>query len=192
MAKSKGQRRFRDRAHWRAWLAEHHAGETEIWVVHYKKHTGKPGLAYEDAVQEALCFGWIDGLLKRIDGEKHMIRYSPRRKNSVWSEPNKARVRKLIARGLMTEAGLAKIAEAKKNGQWQQAALREQGNTIPAELSQALAKNAKARRHFESLAPSYRKHFIGWIGSGKREETRRKRSAEAVELLAQGRRLGMK
>lgn len=192
MAHAIRQRRFRDRDHWRAWLAEHHATEVEIWVVHYKKRTGKPGLAYEDAVQEALCFGWIDGLLKRIDDEKHVIRYCPRRKNSVWSETNKARVKRLIAQGRMTDAGLAKVVEAQESGRWQQAALSQRTFAVPCELSEALAANDDARRYFEALAPSYRKQTIGWIASAKQEKTRRKRVAEVIGLFARGKRLGMK
>jgi len=192
MAKPTRQRAFKDRAQWRTWLAEHHASETEIWLVYYKKHTGKAGLVNADAVEEALCFGWIDGLLKRIDDEKYMVRFSPRHKNSVWSEVNKARVKKLIASGQMTEVGLAKVDAAKKSGQWDKATRREKDCALPPELKEALAANAKARQHFEALAPSYRKHFIWWIDSAKRDETRQKRTAEAIDLLSQGKKLGMK
>ena len=114
---------FASRDDWRAWLEENHATALEIWLVHYKKHTGKPGLTLEEAVEEALCFGWIDGVLKLIDDEKYALRFSPRKKGSVWSETNKRRVAKLIRQGHMTEAGLAKVREAKANGQWQAAAL---------------------------------------------------------------------
>src|SRR5512136_2082325 len=116
---------FISRDEWRAWLEENHATATEAWLVHNKKHTGKPGLALEEAVEEALCFGWIDGVLKPIDEEKYALRYSPRKKGSLWSETNKRRVRKLIKQGRMTEAGLAKVQEAKANGEWRAAALRE-------------------------------------------------------------------
>lgn len=192
MAKIGKQRCMRSRDQWRTWLAENHAVEKELWLVFYKKHTGKSGLIYEEAIEEALCFGWIDGILKRIDDEKHMIRFSPRRKNSIWSENNKTRVAKLIKQGRMAEAGLAKIKAAKENGQWDKATVREDPVHIPNELTEALAKNEKARRNFEKLAPSYRKHFIYWIDSAKRDETRRKRVNEAVGLLAHDKKLGMK
>ena len=185
------RRPMHDRGQWRTWLAEHHATKKEIWLIFYKKHVRKPGLAYEEAIEEALCFGWIDGPLKRIDDEKHTIRFSPRRKNSIWSERNKQRVHKMIEEGRMTEVGLAKVSEAKANGQWDKAAQREDVTRLPAELAAALAKDTQARRNFEGLAPTYRKQFIYWVASAKREETRRRRVAEAVELLAQDKRMGM-
>jgi len=176
---------------WRAWLEDNHAAAQEIWLVFHKKHTGKPGLAYDDAVEEALCFGWIDGILKRIDDKKHMNRFCPRRAGSIWSERNKERVRRMIEAGRMTEAGLAKIREAKANGQWDKAAERQDTTVVPAELTAALAKDERARRNFDKLAPSYRRQFIYWVGTAKRDETRRKRVAEAVKMIRENRRLGM-
>ena len=184
-------RSVRSRDQWRTWLAENHAAVEEIWLIFYKKHTGKPGLTYGEAVEEALCFGWIDGIVKRIDGEKHTIRFSPRRRNSIWSELNKQRVGRLIDAGRMTQAGLAKVNEAKANGQWDKAALREDTTLVPPELTAALAKDAKARLGFEKLAPCYRKQFIYWIGSAKRDETRCQRVAESVRLLSRDQRLGI-
>jgi uncharacterized protein YdeI (YjbR/CyaY-like superfamily) len=192
MSEMSRHRRLWDRACWRAWLAANHAIEKEIWLVFYKKRTGKPGLAYVDAVEEALCFGWIDGIVKRIDAEKHVIRFCPRRKNSIWSEQNKRRVRKLVKEGRMTEAGLTKVNEAKANGEWDKARLREDTTIVPAELTEALAGNEKARLSFESLAPSPRRLFIYWVASAKRDETRRKRIAETIDLLVDNRKLGMK
>jgi uncharacterized protein YdeI (YjbR/CyaY-like superfamily) len=186
------RRTMRDRDQWRAWLAENHATAAEICLVFYKKHVGKPGLTYIEALEEALCFGWIDGIVRRIDGEKHTIRFSPRRKNSIWSEQNKKRVGRLIEEGRMTEAGMVKVREAKANGQWDKAAQREDTTLVPPELTAALAKNAKARQSFEKLAPCYRRQFIYWIGIAKRDETRQKRVTEAVRLLAGNERLGIK
>jgi uncharacterized protein YdeI (YjbR/CyaY-like superfamily) len=182
---------FQGRKNWRAWLAAHHATAQEIWLVIHKKHAAKAGLTYVEALEEALCFGWIDGILKRIDDEKHTIRFTPRRKNSIWSEPNRKRVAKLIQEGRMTEAGLAKIEEAKANGQWEKAAVREDVTLVPPELTAALAGNARARENFEKLAPSYRKQFIYWIGTAKRDQTREKRIKTAIKLLMANRRLGM-
>jgi len=191
--KETGKRRhFDSRDHWRAWLTDHHATASEMWLVFYKKHTGKSGLTYVEAVEEALCFGWIDGILKRLDDEKHTVRFTPRRKNSIWSELNKKRVARLIEAGRMTEEGLAKVREARANGQWDKAAVREDPTLVPPQLTTALAQNAQARENFEKLAPSYRKQFIYWVGMAKREETRRQRVAEAVRLLARNERLGMK
>ena len=192
MAKISQQRAMRSRRQWRAWLQKNHASAKELWVVFYKKHTGKASVAYDEAVEEALCFGWIDGIIKRIDDEKHMRRFSPRRRNSVWSELNKERARRMIAEGRMTEAGLARVAEAKENGRWDSAAVLRPEPQVPPELKEALARNARARRHFENLAPSYRRHFIYWIATAKRDDTRRKRTAEAVELLVQNKKPGLK
>ena len=181
-----------DSRQWRAWLAENHATAKEIWLLFHKKHTGKPGLTYVEALEEALCFGWIDGILKRIDDEKHVIRFSRRRKNSIWSQQNKGRVRKLIEQGRMTEAGLARIKEAKANGQWAKAAEREDVTIIPAELTEALAEDEQARQHFERLAPSHRRQFIYWVATATRDETRRKRIAETIALLSRRKTLGLK
>jgi uncharacterized protein YdeI (YjbR/CyaY-like superfamily) len=185
-------RSMRNRRQWRAWLTKNHTTAQEMWLVIYKKHTGKPGLTYLEALEEALCFGWIDGILKRIDDEKHTIRFSPRKKDSIWSELNKKRVGRLIEEGRMTEAGLAKINQAKANGQWDKAAEREDVTIVPPELTAALTENAQARQDFEKLAPCYRKQFIYWVTIAKRDETRQKRVVEAVRLLADNRKLGMK
>jgi len=192
MAKVRDQRHFEGRDEWRMWLAENHATAKEIWLVFHKKHTCKAGLTYVEALEEALCFGWIDGILKRIDDEKHVIRFSPRRKNSIWSQQNKKRVRRLIREGRMTEAGLARVKEAKANGQWDKATLREDTTLVSPELMEALVKNEQARLNFEKLAPCYRKQFIYWISSAKRDSTREKRVVETVHLLSQNKRLGMK
>ncbi len=185
-------RDFASATEWRAWLADNHDTEREAWLVICKKHASRSGLTYIEALEEALCFGWIDGILQRLDDEKHLIRFSPRRKNSIWSEQNKKRVRRLMRAGRMTEFGLAKIKEAKANGQWDKAAQREDITLVPAELAAALAQNEQARRNFDMLAPSYRKQFLYWIGAAKRNETRAKRVAEAIGLLEHNRRLGMK
>ena len=176
---------FTNRDAWRAWLDAHHTTTNEVWLVHYKKHTGKPSLTLEEAVEEALCFGWIDGALKPIDDEKYALRYSPRKKGSVWSETNKRRVRKLINQGRMTEAGLAKVKEAKANGQWRAATLREDTTNIPDDLKKALKANRQTWRKFEGLAPSHRRQFVYWITSAKTGQTRQRRIQETVRLVAE-------
>lgn len=173
-------------------MAENHQDEEGLWLVFHKRHTGRSGLTYVEALEEALCFGWIDGIVKRIDDEKHMIRFSPRRKNSIWSEHNKRRVRRLIKEGRMTPAGLAKVTDAKANGQWAKAGVREDTTIVPDELTEALAGNEKARLNFENLAPSYRRQFIYWVAIAKREETRRKRIEETMDLLLRNKTLGLK
>ncbi len=183
---------FVNRDDWRLWLEENHAAQKEIWLVFYKKHTGKPSLSYDDAVEEALCFGWIDGIMKRIDDEKHAIRYSPRKNNSVWSKSNKKRVERMIKQGRMIEAGLAKVRTAKQSGEWQNATIREDLIEIPDDLIKALAANDSARKNFDHLAPSYKKQFIYWIMDAKREETHRKRIEETVRLAQENKKPGMK
>ena len=181
---------FTTRDAWRAWLEEHHAIAKVAWLLHYKKHTGMPGLALEDAVAEALCFGWIDGVLKPIDAEKYALRYSPRKSGSVWSETNKRRVRKLIKQGRMTEAGLARVREAKANGEWRAATLREDTSNIPDDLRQALKANPQARRSFDRLAPSHKRQYIYWITSAKTNTTRQRRIQKTVRLVAEDKELG--
>ena len=179
--KSPNQLCMTTREEWRTWLAENHASEKEVWLIHYKKHTGKPGITYEDAVEEALCFGWIDGLLRRLDDERYILRYSPRKKKSIWSELNKERAERMIDQGQMTEAGLAKISEAKKNGEW----YREIASEIPPDLKEALAAKKKALENFEGFSTSLQKRFIWWVDSAKKEETRQKRIQETVDMAEQ-------
>ncbi len=181
-----------DRNQWRDWLAEHHDAETGIWLVFYKKATSKPTLDYEAAVEEALCFGWIDSIIKRIDDERYVRKFTPRKQRSNWSAPNRKRASLMIRAGKMTGAGLAKINAAKKTGLWNQDGRPQMPLEIPPEFSQALAGNRKAREYFENLAPTYRKHFIGWIAAAKRPETRKRRIDESIALLEKGRKLGMK
>jgi uncharacterized protein YdeI (YjbR/CyaY-like superfamily) len=180
---------FVTRDAWRAWLEKNHATAKEAWLLHYKKHTGKPGLSLEEAVEEALCFGWIDNVLKPIDEEKYALRYSPRKQGSVWSETNKRRARKLIKQGRMTEAGIAQVKEAKANGQWRAATLREDTTNIPDDLRQALKANSQACRGFDRLAPSHKKQYIHWITSAKTDTTRQRRIQETVRLVAEDKEL---
>jgi uncharacterized protein YdeI (YjbR/CyaY-like superfamily) len=181
---------FVNRAEWRAWLKENQATASEAWLIHYKKHTGKPGLSLEEAVEEALCFGWIDSTLKPIDDEKYALRYSPRKRGSVWSEVNKRRVRKLIKQRRMTEAGLATVKEAKANGEWRAATLREDTTNIPSDLKQALQANPQAQRNFDRLAASHKRQYIYWITSAKTDKTRQQRIQEIVRLVMESEKLG--
>ncbi len=185
----------RDRQEWRDWLQRHHALKEEIWLILLKKHVREPCVSYEEAVEEALCFGWIDGILKRLDDKKHTVRFTPRKPNSIWAESNKRRVGRLIRQKKMTEAGMALVRAAKASGQWQKAAEREgtrgKGSTLPADLLAALARNKKARAHFEAFAPSHKKLYIHWILDAKRPETRKRRIREVVKRSAQNKRPGV-
>ena len=181
-----------NRDDWRAWLEKNYDTAKEIWLIYYKKHSGKPRIPYDDAVEEALCFGWIDSIIKRIDDEKYMQKYTPRRDRSLWSAHNKRRALKMIREGCMTEAGQAKIEEAKKNGRWQNPTSSPGTPPIPPDLKKALAANKKAREYFNRLAPSHQSRYVWWITSAKREATRQKRIEETVRLAAAGRMLGLK
>jgi uncharacterized protein YdeI (YjbR/CyaY-like superfamily) len=181
-----------NRDEWRSWLKENHNFKKEVWVLHYKKHTGKTSIPYDDAVEEALCFGWIDSIIKKIDDEKFVRKFTPRKRRSSWSELNKKRARKMIKEGKMTEAGMEKIAEAKKSGEWFKPASIRKELIIPSYIKEELAKNRKALEFFNSLAKSYKRNLVMWIMSAKKEETRKKRLAEAITLLNQKKKLGMK
>ncbi|MGB7118013.1 MAG: YdeI/OmpD-associated family protein [Anaerolineales bacterium] len=172
---------FNDRDEWRAWLEEQHQTESEVWLIYYKKHTDKQSIRYECAVEEALCFGWIDSKVKRIDEEKYMQRYTPRKELSNWSESNKKRVRKLIANGLMTQAGLEVVEIAKRNGSWNRLDDIDKELVIPGDLEAALAQNPKAEENFSGFAPSHKKQYLWWLKSAKRAETRERRIREIVK-----------
>lgn len=158
----------------------------------YKKQTGKPTLEYDAAVEEALCFGWIDSIIKKIDDEKYVRKLTPRKADSRWSELNKKRITILKKQGLMTEAGIAKVKAAKAFGLWDKPDRPQISLEIPIELKSALTKSRKARKFFDQLAPSYQKQFIGWIAVAKRQETKERRVREAIVLLEHGEKLGMK
>ena len=177
---------------WRLWLKENHDTKKEVWILHYKKRTGKTSIPYDEAVGEALCFGWIDSIIKRIDDEKFVRKFTPRKHRSNWSELNKKRARKMIEKGRMTEAGIKKIVEAKKNGEWFKTTPKRKELIIPSYIKEELAMNKKAQEFFNSLAKSYKRNVIMWITSAKKEETRKKRLTEAITLLTQNKKLGMK
>ena len=180
---------FATREEWRGWLEENHARSDGIWLAYYKKDTGKPSVQYEEAVEEAICFGWIDSQVKTIDDERYMQRYTPRKKSSVWSESNKERVVSMIEQGKMTEAGMAVVLEAQRGGNWDE--LTPVDNLeVPPDLEAALAANGKAQENFSHLSPSHRKKFLYWIHSAKTGETRKKRVKKTVKQVAMGKKPG--
>jgi uncharacterized protein YdeI (YjbR/CyaY-like superfamily) len=164
----------------------------ELLLIFYKKETDKPSIDYEAAVEEALCFGWIDSLVKKIDEERYARKFTPRKDKSVWSESNKKRVKKVIKDGRMTEYGLEKIKAAKKSGKWYKNGPPDIPFTMPSLFSQALKKNKKAKENFEKLSPSHRKHYIGWIATAKKKETVEGRIKESIKILERGKKLGLK
>lgn len=182
----------RSRMEWRAWLEENHARAYEVWLVFYKRRTSASSLTYNDAIEEALCFGWIDGVRRALDDRRYMHRLSPRKSDSKWSELNMARAQRMLDTGLMKAAGLRAIDEAKRNGHWSAPARRPPASPMSAEFEAHLRKNKKAAEFFASLAPSYARQYRDWIASAKREETRARRIEEALRLLAAGEKLGMR
>ena len=181
-----------NREQWREWLSENHATESGVWLIFYKKGTSKPSISYEAAVEEALCFGWIDSIIKKIDAVKYARKFTPRSDKSRWSQLNKKRANKMIKEGRMTKIGLAKIETAKKTGLWDKDDRPQISLDIPPEFAKALARNKKAKENFDKLAPTYRKHYIGWIAVAKRQETKKRRIEESIALLEKGQKLGLK
>ena len=153
-------------------------------MFYAKKHTGLPCPSYVDAVEEALCFGWIDGLVNSVDDTYYKQWFAPRKPRGTWAATNKARVKRLIADGLMTPAGLEAIAVAKKNGSWTTLDAAE-AMTVPAELKKALNANAIARRHWREFTEYQRKIFLYWLSLARRDETKRRRIAEVVAMAEQ-------
>ncbi|HSM26388.1 MAG TPA: YdeI/OmpD-associated family protein [Anaerolineaceae bacterium] len=183
---------FESLTDWHAWLQENHDKSTGIWLVFYKKESGKPTLSYEEAVEEALCFGWIDSVIKKINEESYVRKFSPRKDGSNWSDLNKKRVEKLIQEGRMTEIGMAKIEIAKQNGEWNKQDSPRRQFVMPEEFKIALEKNKKAREFFNTLTKTDQKQFITWVATAKRVETREKRIKESLEILEKGQKLGLR
>lgn len=182
-----------DIGEWRAWLTAHHRDCNEVWLIFPRKESGRPSVAYDEALDEALCFGWIDSIIQKIDDSRYARKFTPRRDTEKWSAVNLRRMQRLHREGRLLPSGLAVIApELLDDPQAAERATRPRELEVPAELQEALADNAAAREFFAAIAPSHRRRFCGWVGEGKKEETRRKRSAEAVRLLEGKRLLEMK
>ena len=172
-----------DRGAWRQWLAVNHATSPGIWLVFDKKSSRPDRLKYVDAVEEALCFGWIDSTVRTLDHTRYVQLMAPRKPKSTWAATNKARVERLIADGLMAPAGLASIERAKANGSWSSLDAVE-AFVVPADLAEALEAIPEAAKNFAALAPSRRKAFLHWISAAVRAETRAHRVGHVVQLAA--------
>ena len=182
---------FEDRAAWRAWLEENHASQREVWLVYYKKHTKRPRVPYDDAVEEALCFGWIDSIVRRLDDDSYLQKFTPRRNKSNWCESNVKRARKLIGEGRMTKAGFDAIAEGALDARFAPKPKSKEVE-VPRFVSDTLKKTPRAFENFNALAPSYRREYVNWITQAKRDETRERRLREAARLLSENKKLGTK
>lgn len=181
------------RKDWRQWLEKNYITSPGIWLIYYKKESGKPRVTYDEAVEEALCFGWIDSLPRKLDKERAMLKFTIRKPRSVWSDLNKARVQKLITQKLMTSSGLAKIEQAKKDGSWNllnATNYHTANNSLPTDLQKALSKNKKAFENFNNFPLGYRRRFLFWIDSAKRPETREARVKQTVLMAAANKKPG--
>jgi uncharacterized protein YdeI (YjbR/CyaY-like superfamily) len=174
----------RDRAAWTRWLEDHHATEPEVFLVFYRKAAGKPTIAYAEAVEEALCFGWIDGIKHKLDDERYTLRFTPRRPGSTWSAINKERIAALRAAGKLRPAGRAAIEAARSSGLWDKPARTPVPDRMPPELRAALRGTPGAQAAFERLPPGHRRQWLRWVHEAKQAETRVRRATKAASLLA--------
>lgn len=172
---------------WRQWLADHHGSESEIWLVFHKRHTGKASIPYEDAIDEALCFGWIDSLVKRLDDDRYARKFTPRKPGSRWSDLNRKRYARLNASGRIMPSGSERPPTARTSDKPQ----RRHWN-LTAYIRRELERHPAAWNYFQTLAPSHRRRYVGWIDSARQEETKLRRLREAVRLLSAGQKLGLK
>jgi uncharacterized protein YdeI (YjbR/CyaY-like superfamily) len=179
---------------WRDWLTEHHASVSEIWLIFHRQHTGSGGksIDYKDALDEALCFGWVDSLIKRLDDRRFARKFTTRRADSRWSAVNRKRYAQLKASGRLEPPGIARPPGPTNRGSAPRPPKLELPAKLPAYIQAELKKHPKALRHFESLPPSQRRRYFAWIESAKREDTKLRRLTEAIRLLASGKVLGLK
>jgi uncharacterized protein YdeI (YjbR/CyaY-like superfamily) len=173
----------KSQAEWRAWLEENHITEYSVWVIYYKKYLGKPTISWSEAVDEALCFGWIDSLKKKIDEERSIQFFSKRKPKSTWSKINKEKVKVLSKNGQMVKAGHKCIEMAKENGYWNILDTVE-ALIIPDDLEIAFASHLNAKEYFLGLSKSLQKQILTWIVLARREDTRQNRITEIAKMAA--------
>ncbi len=176
----------RTRVEWRQWLATNHAASPGIWLVRHKQHADVACMPYEDVVREALCFGWVDSLVKRLDDNRFAIKVTPRKPTSKWSDLNRKRWNELEAAGLLADAGRSAAPTSNSYG------ARPAIPQLPAYIAKAFKTNRKAWQNFQALASSHRRNFVAWIHTAKLPETREKRIRESIALLSAGKKLGLK
>ncbi len=180
------------RAEWRAWLAKHHATSPGIWLVSYKKHTGKPRLEYDEAVEEALCFGWIDSLVRRVDEERAAQLFTPRKRGSGWSPSNVDRFARLVKARLMTAAGLAHKPTARTKLKPVDNKTAGDLARIPGSITAPIRKNAAAWKNFRTMTAAQRGMYVRWVMDAKKDETRDRRIAELIARVEQNEKPGLK
>ena len=179
----------KDQQAWRDWLATNQTSIREIWLLFPKKHTGKPCVTYDDALDEALCVGWIDSLIKRIDDDWYARKFTPRSDNQNWSAINKKHVARLIKEGRMLPAGLARFG---RTGSKPKPRPSLDSFKFTPDIVRSLKANSRAWENFSNLAPSHQQRYTVWIMSAKQDETRQRRVKEAIRLLAANQTLGLK
>lgn len=180
---------FRSADAFQTWLAKHHAASPGLWIRFAKKASGVKSITYPEALDIALCYGWIDGLRKREDDTYFLQRFTPRTKRSIWSKINRGKVATLIENGRMQAAGLAEVARARADGRWESAYDSVKNATVPDDLQRFLDANPRARKFFESLSSQNRYAILFRLGTAKRPETRAKRFAQFTEMLQKGKTL---
>ena len=174
-----------NRSAWHKWLKENYQTEKEIFLIYYKNHTGSSTISYDESVEEAICFGWIDGIRKKVDDNRYKIRFTPRKTGSIWSLINRKRAEALIEKGLMTEEGIATIEDAKKTGQWDAAYSLKGETELPADFKTALNKNKKALENFDNLSNTNKFSYIYQINAVKNPDNRAAKIEKIIRLLEQ-------
>jgi uncharacterized protein YdeI (YjbR/CyaY-like superfamily) len=177
-----------DRPAWRLWLEQHHATEQDVWLIYTRPGSGETSVSYEESVEEALCFGWVDSLIQKIDARHYARKFTPRRPGSNWSDTNKRRLAKVLAEGRMTPAGMAKVGTALDE---MPTPAREEADNLPTWLVEGMQASPMARENFSRLPRSHQRRYIAWLSSAKKEETRQKNLRKAIEMLERNQRLEM-
>jgi len=177
---------LRSRSRWRAWLEANHDSASEIWLVYHKSHTGKTSIEYEDSVEEALCFGWVDSLIRRLDDDRYARKFTPRKPDSFWSDSNRERYAKVEALGLLAPAGRERAPTGNRYPR-----RPKRSSAVPAYIEKAFKVDPRAWATFERLTPRERVLYIGWIENAKREETKARRIEKCFRQLAAGKKLGL-
>jgi len=190
-------KRFKNRDEFRKWLKINHEISNGIWILFYRKHINKENISYNEMLEEALCFGWIDSLIKKVDSDTYARKITPRTDTKKWSELNKQKVEELIKANKMTQAGLNKIEPYLRTGRvvWEikkPDPKNKRSISIPDFILEEFSKNEPALRNFEGLAQTYKRHYIRWITSVKKEEALQKRLKESIELLKNNKKLGLR
>jgi len=178
-----------NRKEWRSWLEKNFDKRSSVWLTISRKGSKRKGVTLKEAVEEAICFGWIDGKLQRNDKENFFLRFSIRKARSVWSKINRERAEMLMASGQMTSAGLIKVEDAKRSGWWDKAYTNRNLEEMPLDLKEALIKEKKAWQNFQGFANTYQNMYIGWVNNARNPETRKKRIKKVVEQSIKNKKL---